>query len=71
MPDNKNFDTAEFLNGLNNEPYNPSFFNELFWVALMFMPFLFGNNFSNSESFLKGKIEAYENVLKGFDCNER
>lgn len=63
MPDNKNFDT--------NEPYNPNSFNELFWFALMFMPLLFGNSPLNSESFLKGKIEAYENVLKGFDCNER
>lgn len=70
MPDNKNFETSDFAKLFQDSSSNNSL--DPIWILIMCMLLMeFWPNSNSTESFLKGKIEAYENVLKGFDCNER
>lgn len=68
MSDEKKFDSSEYATLFDNSTNN---FNELSFLMLIFLIIMFNGFGNNSESFLKGKIEAYENILKGFDDNER
>lgn len=64
MPDEKNEQNNDFFG--NNNNFDP------IWLILLFMLFFgFYPNSNSMESYFKGKIDAYENVLKGFDDNGR
>lgn len=80
MEDKKEFDAAEFFKACENCKYKKDDFDATFWMALIFMlSFAFQptNKIGCTESYLKGKVDAYENMLykyemtKGFDCSDR
>lgn len=71
MENEKDFNFSDYASIFNSDFSKSNDSMNLLWILLLFMPLFFGNNSSSMESYLKGKIEAYENVLKGFENNER
>lgn len=80
MEDKKEFDPNEFLKYCKNCKNNKDNFDGSFWIVLIFL-LCFGfqpnNNMGCTESYLKGKVDAYENFLnkiytmEGVDCSDR
>lgn len=72
MEDKKEFDAAEFLKSCNNDFFKTNNSIDNIWIVLLFMIFFaFQPHMGCNESYLKGKVEAYENILKGFGFDGR
>lgn len=69
MENEKDFNFSEYQKFFNNNSNEFNDFNN--WFLLMIIIMLFWGTGNETKSYLQGKIEAYENVLKGFENNER
>lgn len=66
--ENKNRNCA-FCDGCKSDISDRNTFDDFFWLfVIFFLAMPFGGN-SSKESYLNGKVDAYENILKGFDDN--